>query len=137
MKRTLLCMLAAILAGVCFQAEAQSDTATLYFSTEKMPNLIKCLPPPPDTIGTDFANDIMRYMWGKTQRSDKVRTAIAVHDAVWNLDSLFAAFTVPFGLEVSKEKTPEIYKLLFNSLSTIDQTRPHARRNDESVQNRP
>ncbi len=123
MKRIFLCISAAILIGACFQTKAQSDTAKLYFSTEEMPNLIKCLPPPPDTIGTDFANDIMRYMWGKTQRSDKVRTAIAVHDAVWNLDSLFAAFTVPFGLEVSKEKTPEIYKLLFNSLSTIDQMR--------------
>jgi D-alanyl-D-alanine dipeptidase len=123
MKQITICVLAAILIGACFQTKAQNDTAVLYFSTEQMPNLIKCLPPPPDTIGTDFANDIMRYMWGKTQRSDEVRSAIARNDAVWNLDTLFATFNVPFGLEISKEKTPEIYKLLFNSLSTIDQMR--------------
>ena len=123
MKRIPILLLAAILMGACLQTKAQNDNTTLYFSTEKLPNLIKCLPPPPDTIGTDFAHDIMRYMWGKTQRSDKARTDIAVRDAVWNLDSLFAEFTVPFGLEISKKKTPEIYKLMFNSLSTIDQMR--------------
>ncbi len=105
------------------QTKAQNDGVTLYFSSEEMPNLIKCLPPPPDTIGIDFGYDIMRYMWGKTQRCDSVRAAIATHDAPWNYDSLFAQFNVPFGLEISKEGTPEIYKYLVNSLSTIDQTR--------------
>ena len=40
-----------------------------------------------------------------------------------NYDSLFAVFSVPFGLEISKEGTPEIYKFMINSLSTVDQTR--------------
>jgi len=105
------------------QTKAQNDGVTLYFSSEEMPDLIKCLPSPPDTIGVDFAHDIMRYMWGKTQRCDSVRVALVFRDAVWNYDSLFAVFSVPFGLEISKEGTPEIYKFLINSLSTVDQTR--------------
>ena len=116
-------MLVAILFCGSLQTKAQNEDVTLYFSTEEMPDLIKCLPPPPDTIGTDFVNDIMRYMWGKTQRDDKVRAAIASGDAPWNYDSLFAQFRVPFGLEITKEGTPEIYKFMINSLSTVDQTR--------------
>ena len=115
--------MAAILFCGSLQIKAQNSGITQYFGKEEMPNLIKCLPPPPDTIGTDFANDIMRYMWGKMQRNDSVRAALVFRDAVWDYDSLFAVFSVPFGLEISKEGTPDIYKLMVNSLSTIDQTR--------------
>ena len=94
-----------------------------YFTTEELPNLIKCLPAPPDTIGEQFAHDIMRYMWGKTQRLDPERAAIARRDAVWSYEALFAEFNVPFGLEISREETPEIWKLLETSLVTTDQMR--------------
>lgn len=123
MKKCFILFLAAFLLCGSLQTQAQNDSVTLYFSAEEMPDLIKCLPPPPDTIGIDFAHDIMRYMWGKTQRDDSARAAIATHDAAWNYDSLFVQFNVPFGLEISKEGTPEIYKYLVNSLATIDQTR--------------
>ena len=123
MKKLFIGLLAAFLFCGSLQTQAQNDSITLYFSAEEMPDLIKCLPPPPDTIGIDFAHDIMRYMWGKTQRCDSARAAIAFRDAVWDYDSLFAEYNVPFGLEISKEGTPEIYKFLVNSLSTIDQTR--------------
>ena len=123
MKRILLAMFAAIMFCGSLQVKGQNEDVTLYFSEEEMPNLIKCLPAPPDTIGTDFGNDIMRYMWGKTQRNDAERAALVFRDAVWNYDSLFAVFSVPFGLEVSKDGTPEIYRFMVNSLSTIDQTR--------------
>ena len=123
MKRFFIVLFAAFMCCGSLQTQAQNDSITLYFSAEEMPNLIKCLPPPPDTIGVDFAHDILRYMWGKTQRSDSARAAIAFRDAVWDYDSLFAEFNVPFGLEISKNGTPEIYKYLVNSLSTIDQTR--------------
>ncbi len=123
MKRITVLMFAAILFCGSLQIKAQNNDVKLYFSADEMPDLIKCLPPPPDTVGVDFAHDIMRYLWGKTQRNDSVRAALVFRDAVWNYDSLFAVFSVPFGLEISKDGTPEIYKFLVNSLSTIDQTR--------------
>lgn len=123
MKRFFLCALALALFSGNLQVKAQNDDVKLYFTTSEMPDLIKCLPPPPDTIGSDFVNDIMRYMWGKTQRNDSVRAAIAYHDAPWDFDSLFVEFYEPFGLVISKESTPDIYACLVNSLSTIDQMR--------------
>ena len=123
MKQLNLFLIAAILFCGNLATQAQNEGVTLYFSAEEMPDLIKCLPPPPDTLGNDFANDIMHYMWGKQQRNDPERAALVFQDALWNYDSLFAVFKVPFGLEITKEGTPEIYKLLINSLSTIDATR--------------
>ena len=123
MKRFVLALITVVLFCGSLHVNAQNDGATLYFSAEEMPDLIKCLPPPPDTIGIGFTHDIMRYMWGKVERNDTTRAAIAYRDAAWDFDSLFAEFVVPFGLEISKEGTPEIYKYLVNSLSTIDQMR--------------
>jgi len=123
MKRILTISFAVIMLCSSLVIKAQNVGDTLYFSTKEMPNLIYCLPAPPDTIGEDFAHDIMRYMWGKTQRSDTVRMAIAERDAVWSFDALLAEFSVPFGMKISKESTPEIYKLMVNSLATIDQMR--------------
>lgn len=94
-----------------------------YFTTDELPNLIKCLPAPPDTLSEHFVHDIMRYIWGKQQRLNPERAAIARRDAVWSYEALFAEFNVPFGLTISRENTPEIWKLLETSLVTTDQMR--------------
>lgn len=120
MKRLFQWMLAAILT-VCGSVEVCAQE--VYFTEAELPNLIKCLPPPPDTIGEAFAHDIMRYFWGKQQRLDPERAAIARRDAVWSYEALFAEFSVPFGLTISKDETPEIWKLLETALRTTDQMR--------------
>ena len=95
-----------------------------YLTTEQLPNLIKCLPAPPAFDSPEFSNDIVRYAWGKQQRKDPKRAAIAKGDAIWDsINSLFHQFAVPFGLEVTLEGTPEIYKLLTTAIYTIDQMR--------------
>lgn len=94
-----------------------------YFTAEELPDLILCLPAPPDTLSDAFVQDIMRYMWGKSQRQDEERAAMAIRDAVWRYDALLSEFSESFGLEITREGTPEIWKLLENSLATIDQMR--------------
>ncbi len=107
-----LCLLAAGLLNL----QAQET----YFSIDEMPDLVKCLPAPPDTASLDFAHDVMRYMWGKTMRADSARAAIAERDAIWDLDTLAAIFSEPFGLKIDKEETPEIYKALVQGVRTIE-----------------
>ena len=98
-----------------FAARAQEA----YFTIDDMPDLVQCLPAPPDTTSLDFVHDVMRYMWGKEMRSDSLRAAIAERDAIWNLDTLAAIFSTPFGRKISKETTPEIYKAFVNGVYTI------------------
>ena len=106
----------------CLMVNAQ-NTVEPYFTTSELPNLIKCLPAPPDTMSEHFVHDIMRYIWGKQQRLDEERAAIARRDAVWSYEALFQEFNEPFGLEISREGTPQIWKLLETSLTTTDQMR--------------
>ena len=123
MKRIIMLMFAAILFCGSLQTKAQSDDIKLYFSTEELPDLIKCLPPPPAFNSPEFSYDVVRYQWGKIQRLDSVRAAIARRDAVWSYEALLAEFNIPFGLTISKTETPEIWKLMETSLATTDQMR--------------
>ena len=117
----------AIVLAISFFCASSSLSAqnavTPYLTTDELPNLIKCLPPPPAFNSPEFANDVVRYQWGKTQRLDPERAAIAQRDAIWSFENLFAEFNIPFGLTISREDTPEIWKLLETSLTTTDQMR--------------
>ena len=99
------------------------DPPKTYFTTEELPDLIQCLPPPPDTVSTYFTYDIMRYMWGKQQRRDPERAAMTKRDAVWGYQPLLTEFTEAFGLAISPETTPEIWRTLVNGMATTDQMR--------------
>ena len=121
MKRFLFIATVALLTTI--NVWAQQDAVQPYFSTQELPDLIKCLPAPPAFDSPEFANDVVRYQWGKTQRLDSERAAIAQRDAVWSYEALFAEFNIPFGLIISRTETPEIWKLLETSLVTTDQMR--------------
>ena len=114
------CMLATILLAASMGCHAQSFGVEIYFSEKEMPDMLQFLPAPPDTTSTGFANDIMQYMWGKTQRLDPERADIAIRDAVYGLETIINEFSEPFGLQISETETPEIYRLLQNALLTCE-----------------
>ena len=99
---------------------SEGQKVPTYFSIDQMPDLVKCLPAPPAWKSQEFQYDSIRYFWGKALRADSARAAVANSDAVWSLEALFGSFKDQFGLTVSKETTPEIWKLLETSISTID-----------------
>ena len=78
------------------------------------------MPGPPDSSSVAFANDVNRYFWGKEQRKDPVRAAIADRDAGWQIDTIIAVFSEPFGMTISKEATPAIFRLLYVALISAD-----------------
>ena len=97
--------------SLSFNLHAEDEPET-YLTIDQMPDLVKCLPAPPDTIGEHFSHDIMRYFWGKQQRLDPERAAQARRDAAWTYEALAAQFSPAFGMTISQEETPEIWKLL-------------------------
>ena len=94
-----------------------------YLATEELPDLIQCLPAPPQKGSPAFKYDVKRYQWGKEQRKDPARAEMAYKDALWTYDALLGQFASAFGLVVSKEGTPQIWKLMETSLRTVDQIR--------------
>ena len=120
MKKNFVIALVAIMAAMTLNAQ---DQVQPYFTVDQLPDLIKCLPAPPAFDSPEFANDMMRFSWGKQQRLNPERAEIAKRDAVWSYEALLAEFDVPFGLHMSPEDTPEIWKLMVTSLTTTDAMR--------------
>ena len=122
MKSVLCGFVAALLFFMSFGAFAQ-EIYVPYIPTDKMTDVVQCIPAPPQDPSTAFDYDILRYMWGKQQRKDPERLAMAVRDAIWSLDTTLVILGKPFGLKVSKESTPAIYEVLTRGVTTIENIR--------------
>ena len=122
MKSVLRGAFAALLFCMSFGAFAQ-EIYVPYIPTDKMTDVVQCIPAPPQDPSTAFDYDILRYMWGKQQRKDPERLAMAVRDAIWSLDTTLVILGEPFGLKVSKESTPAIYEVLTRGVTTIENIR--------------
>lgn len=114
MKRTLI-LLAVMLLGMAATAQRP------LLDSLQMPNAVHFLPPPPDTASAAFQYDRAQYRWGKEQRKDPVRLAIAVNDAIWSVDNICKIYSGVLGIDISRENTPAIYRMLTLGLLTTDQ----------------
>jgi len=124
MKQTRLLMLLSIVLCLTASGYAQKEKVKPYFELDQLPRLIDIMPAPPAFDSPEFANDVVRYGWGKQQREDSVRVATAIADAEWfDHVKLYGQWKEAFGLEISEGNTPEIWKLMETSLATTDPMR--------------
>jgi len=126
MKKILLLTAAAMMAAVNINAQDDEQVVDAYFTQGEMPDMMVFLPGPPDSTSAAFLNDVARYYWGKEMRKDPERAAQATRDAVYGLETILAEFEEAFGMKISQEDTPEIYKVLLEGTATCDSicTRP-------------
>ncbi len=89
----------------------RSNPEVFFLQEGDVANSFIVLPPPPDGASITFLNDQARYTWGKTMRNTP-RGEQAVQDARVGGDGVPKAFSEAFGIEISSEGTPEIYKLV-------------------------
>lgn len=82
-----------------------------YLKSTDVAKSIDLLPPPPQPGSAQFGYDEAQYKWGKMQRITP-RGKQAQQDANLGGAGLSAAFSEAFGTTISKENTPEIYKLI-------------------------
>ncbi len=115
MKRSLFLILSLAVALIAHSQEPQP-----LLTPQQMPNPVRFLPPPPDKASDAFAYDQSQYRWGKEQRLDSARLAIAVRDADWSIECICREFSEPFGMTISKEATPAIFRLLYVALISAD-----------------
>lgn len=122
MKKVFMMVVVAMMATV--NVKAQDNNVQPYYELDQMPKLIEIMPAPPAFDSPEFANDIVRYGWGKQQREDEERLELAIADAEWDdLTKVFLQWKDAFGLEISEMGTPEIYKLMVTALATTDPMR--------------
>ncbi|MDE6577956.1 MAG: phosphatase PAP2 family protein [Muribaculaceae bacterium] len=120
-----------------------SDPEVYFLNEGDLPNSLELLPPPPDPMSVTFLVDRARYEWGKSMRNTE-RGEQAYQDSKLGGDGVPRAFSEAFGVEISKENTPEIYKLVVGmredagDLATRDakvhymRTRPYIYFNDHT-----
>lgn len=128
--------MAAVAMMTAMNLSAQEEEAVnAYFTTDEMPDMMVFLPGPPDSTSMAFMNDVARYYWGKEMRKDPERAAQATRDAVYGLETILTEFEEAFGMKISKEDTPEIYKVLLEGTATCDSICTKAKR--EYMRRRP
>jgi len=114
MKRILITVFAAVIAAINVNAQFRST----YFTADEMPNGVVFLPSPPDTTSILFISDYAQYMWGKTIRNTE-RGQEAIDHVVTSVSEMATLFSKPFGMTISREATPAIYKMLLKAIPTL------------------
>jgi len=111
MKRTLM------ISFLCFSLSISAEIALPYFTSPQMPNALYYLPAPPQEDEMRFAYDTAQYFRGKsireTPRGEKARL-----DAEFSVDRMAAIFSPVLGIEISRDNTPQIWKLLVDATRT-------------------
>ena len=116
MKKTFLIVCCSLLAlAQTTQAQEVYDVRnhpeSYFLQSDQVANSLKLLPPPPQPGSAQFNYDEAQYKWGKMQRITP-RGKQAFEDSKLSGEALSNAFSEAFGLKISKENTPEIYKLI-------------------------
>ena len=94
-------------------------SAELYLTADEVPDAVYWLPKPPAQGSSQFIADISQYFWGKQQRQDSLRAQKAIRDVVSEVADMAVVFSEVFGMEISPEKTPAIFKVLDRGVNTI------------------
>ena len=105
MKRNI-CIAALLFAAITVYAQSNH-----YLTKEEAPLDTTFIGPPPAFGSLLFEQDFHMYQYGKTLR-ETPRGKQAVKDANTSTDNILEIFSEAFGYELSKENTPEIYKLI-------------------------
>ena len=91
-----------------------------YFTKAELPDMTKILPPFPPFESARFVADQSQHLWGKLMRQDEARAAQAQRDAVYSMQTIIDEFGPLFGVDITKEDTPEIYSILQDVCASCD-----------------
>jgi len=105
-----------LLSGIIVKAQNACD---MYLTDKEVPNAVYWLPAPPAPGLSQFMYDISQYYWGKEQRQDTLRAQKAIREAAYEIVDMVPLFSEAFGFEISEEKTPAIYKVVYRGVETI------------------
>jgi len=121
MRKAILLTVALAFCGiVTIWAAGDEKNGHAYFKKSELPDMTKILPPFPAFESARFASDQSQHLWGKLMRQDEARSAQAKRDAVYSMQTIIDEFGPLFGVEITKDDTPEIYSILQDVCASCD-----------------
>ncbi|MBQ9555045.1 MAG: phosphatase PAP2 family protein [Muribaculaceae bacterium] len=118
-----------VLCGTMTVFAAQDEkNGHAYFTQAELPDMTNFLPAPPDFETARFVADETQYLWGIRQRQDPERTAMAIRDADYGMQTIIQEYCPILGLEITKEGTPELYTLMQDVGATCDSISDRAKK---------
>lgn len=102
------------------QAGGDEQNGHAYFTKAELPDMTKILPPFPEFESARFVADQSQHLWGKLMRQVEARASQAQRDAVYSMQTVIDEMGPLFGLEITKEDTPEIYTILQDVCASCD-----------------
>ena len=105
-----------VLVGLLSSATAQSKH---YFYQYESPDAVVYLPAPPDTSSLLFDHDVSCWKWGKSMRNTP-RGEQASWESLYGMERFASVFGEALDIEISKEKTPTIWKFIQKAAVTGD-----------------
>lgn len=116
MKKILLTIAAMLVCSMAATAQTAEDT--VYVFKADQPDFLQA---PCDTASADYADDLIQWMWGKSQRNTP-RGAQASYESRWTQDATRHIMAEALGLDtINDEKTPAMARLLWKIHNTGDQ----------------
>lgn len=123
MKRfatTLFVVIFVLAAAPAASAKGLFKNSNPYFTAEQMPDMTQWMPAPPAFDSEQFAYDKAQYAWGKSRREDKERAAMAISHASIDPVVICSHFSAAFGVEITPENTPHIFRLIVDGMETAN-----------------
>ena len=120
MRKFLAMAAVAMMTAITASAAGDEKNGHAYFTKAELPDMTKILPPYPAFESARFVADQSQHLWGKLMRQDEQRAAQAQNDAVYSMQTAIDAYSPLFGLEITKEGTPEIYSILQDVCASCD-----------------
>ncbi|WP_273968368.1 acid phosphatase [Enterobacter cancerogenus] len=99
----------AVICGAICSSTVYAKENIGFLTAETAPDSLSLLPPPPPESSVAFLQDKAMYEKGHVLKNDK-RFELAAKDA--NYKNFGQAFSDAFGIEISAEHTPALYRLL-------------------------
>ena len=116
----------AILLTFAVKSFGQGGRMGLYIDRDRQPDAGIYLPAPPDTCSLTYVDDFLQWQWGKTMRSS-ARGEQANDESLWGPQEMMTIYSQALGIEINRENTPALYKLIFRSTYTGDQSTKSAK----------
>jgi len=105
----------AILVMLFFSGKAQEYGT--YYALDEMPDASVFLPRPPAFESAGFAGDFIQWQWGRSMR-DTERGTMASDDSEFGIDRMVKVFGPILGIDINKENTPAIWRLMYRAGKT-------------------